>query len=96
MSSIRTKLRTPIHRIADSFFRRLRPAQGTVVFSAGMTIDSAWNAHSKAPEVFARHHLPACHGCAVRFDESLAEATEAYGIDLDKFLRELNSLRQAG
>jgi hypothetical protein len=57
-----------------------------------MTIDTAWHHHPEAPAVFARHHLPACDGCAVRFDESLSEATAAYGIDLGSFLSQLNSL----
>jgi len=57
-----------------------------------MTIDQAWHNHPGAPAVFARHHLPACDGCAVRFDETLAEATQAYGIDLDAFLQQLNAL----
>ncbi len=57
-----------------------------------MTIDQAWNHHPDAPSVFAQHHLPACDACAVRFDETLAEATGAYGIDLDAFLQQLNAL----
>ena len=57
-----------------------------------MTIDEAWNAHPGAPEVFAKYHLPSCDGCAVRFDESLKEAADAYGIDLEEFLESLNSL----
>ena len=59
-----------------------------------MTIDTAWNAHPKAPAVFARHNLPGCDGCAVRFDEKLCEAAEAYGIDIDRFLADLNALRR--
>ena len=58
-----------------------------------MTIDEAWNAHPKVASVFARYHLPGCDGCAVRFDERLSEAAEAYGIDLGRFLTDLNALR---
>ena len=59
-----------------------------------MTIDVAWNAHKDAPAVFARYHLPGCDGCSVRFDERLSEAAEAYGIDIDQFLNDLNRLER--
>jgi len=59
-----------------------------------MTIEEAWTAHPEAPTVFAQYHLPGCDGCAVRFEERLEEAAEAYGIELDAFLRDLNQLRQ--
>ena len=61
-----------------------------VAFTGSMTIDQAWHAHPDAPHVFARYHLPACDGCAVRFDERVEEAAQAYGIDLEHFLRDLN------
>jgi len=61
-------------------------------FSAEMTIDQAWNHHSDAPDVFARHHLPACNSCAVRFDETLEEAAAAYGLQIDALITELNTL----
>lgn len=83
---IRTLLRRPLRAIA----RRL--GQGPAPFTADMTIDQAWHAHPDAPLVFARHHLPACDGCAVRFDERIEEAAHAYGIDLDQFLTELNNI----
>jgi hybrid cluster-associated redox disulfide protein len=92
MSSLRSRLRTPIRRVAHEFLRRIGREQKPPIFTTDMTIDEAWHAHSDAPGVFARHHLPSCDGCAVRFDESLQEATEAYGIDLADFLKELNSL----
>jgi len=57
-----------------------------------MTIDQAWHAHPDAPAVFARYHLPSCDGCAVRFDERIEEAAQAYGIDLDQFLSDLNDI----
>jgi len=61
-------------------------------FRPDMTIDQAWNHHSDAPDVFARHHLPACNSCAVRFDETLEEAAAAYGLQIDALLTELNTL----
>ena len=53
-------------------------------------IHNAWNASSMAPLIFARYHLPHCDSCAVRFDESLYEASEAYQIPLDRWLMALN------
>lgn len=61
-------------------------------FSAELTVDEAWRKHPRAPEVFAAHGLPACDGCAVRFDETLAEAAEAYRLDLEELLRQLAAL----
>jgi iron-sulfur cluster repair protein YtfE (RIC family) len=57
-----------------------------------MTIGAAWANHPGAPTIFAKHHLPACDGCAVRHDETLAEAAAAYGIDLPTWLAQLNNL----
>lgn len=92
MSSLRSRLRTPIRRVTHELLRRIRREQKPDLFRSDMTIDEAWHAHPDAPTVFARHHLPSCDGCAVRFDESIQEATQAYGIDLTSFLHELNSL----
>ena len=61
-----------------------------------MTIEEAWHHHPQAPDIFARHHLPACQGCAVRHEETLAEAAQAYGIDLGAWLAELNKLHTSG
>jgi hybrid cluster-associated redox disulfide protein len=61
-------------------------------FAADMTIDQAWRRHPAARDVFAAFHLPACDGCAVRFDETLAEASTAYGLDGDALLQALNDL----
>lgn len=61
-------------------------------FAADMTVDEAWRKHPEAHRVFAAHGLPACDGCAVRFDETLAEAAEAYRLDLHRLLRELSAL----
>lgn len=61
-------------------------------FAAEMSIQQARTRHPGAPAVFARHHLPACDGCAVRFDETVAEAAAAYGLDLVALLGDLNAL----
>lgn len=65
-------------------------------FTADMRIHAAWLRHPRAAEVFARHHLPACDRCAVRFDESIGEAAAAYGLDLGALLVELNELLSGG
>ncbi len=61
-------------------------------FSAEMTIDQAWRRHPAARRIFAAHHLPGCGGCAVRYDETLAEAAAAYDLDLAALLAALNAL----
>ena len=61
-------------------------------FTSDMTIDRVWKHHPDAPSVFGRYHLDACDSCAVRFDETLAEAASAYDLDLVTMLEELNSL----
>lgn len=70
--------------------RELQPPTGS--FHGGMRMAEAWRRHPGARAVFRRHHLPACDRCAVRFDEALDEAAEAYGLDLGALLVELNAL----
>lgn len=74
----------------EAFSWRTRP------FDGDMTVDAAWRRHPGTPTIFAQHHLPACSGCAVRFDETLAEASQAYGLSLDALLGELNDLLDPG
>ena len=71
---------------------RKRTHRSPIHFTGDMTIDEAWHAHPQAPNVFAQYKLPRCDGCSVRFEERIKEATEAYGIDLDRFLHDLNRL----
>lgn len=61
-------------------------------FEAQMTMDQAWRRHAGAAAVFARYHLPACDGCAVRFDETVEEAAAAYELNLEGLLSDLNAL----
>ena len=65
-------------------------------FSADLTIQEVLRRHPRAAATLSRHHLPACDGCAVRFDETLAEAAEAYGLDADALVRDLNKLLADG
>lgn len=82
----RALLRPPASPIAA------KEMQVNARFTAEMTIDEAWNNHPRASQVFRQFHLPSCSGCSVRFDETIAEATEAYGIDLEGFLCALNAI----
>lgn len=61
-------------------------------FAATFTVDMALRRHPGAAAVLASFHLPGCAGCAVRFDETLAEAAEAYGLPLAAILESLNAL----
>ncbi|MDP6933026.1 MAG: hypothetical protein QGG40_08910 [Myxococcota bacterium] len=61
-------------------------------FRAEETIDAIWRRHPGVGELFEEHGLPSCNHCAVRFDETLREAAEAYQVDLDRLLRKLNGL----
>ena len=61
-------------------------------FSPEMTVEEALNRHPGAQGVLATRHLPHCSGCAVRFDETLAEVAEAYGLDLGDLLVDLKGL----
>ena len=53
-------------------------------------IHDAWNSTTMAPQIFAQYHLPHCDKCAVRFDENLEEAADAYQIPLDFWMMALN------
>ncbi len=57
-----------------------------------LTLDATLRLHPGARAVLAARHLPDCTGCAVRFDETLAEAAEAYELDLEALLRDLRAL----
>ena len=72
--------------------QRLDRAVVTGPFIETMTVDVALRRHPAAQTVFARHHLPSCADCAVRFDETIAEVAAAYGLNLDNLLSQLNEL----
>lgn len=62
------------------------------MFTAAMIVSEALAKHPKARWVFAAYHLGGCNGCSRANDETLAELAEGYRIELDAFLRDLNSL----
>ena len=61
-------------------------------YSAEMTMAQVLRRHPGARAVLAQEGLPDCSGCAVRFDETLAEAAEAYGFELPQLLARLQAL----
>ncbi len=64
-------------------------------FRPDMTMDEVLLAHPGAVRVLQDVHLPHCPGCAVRFDETLEEAAQAYGLALGPLLSSLDALVSA-
>jgi hybrid cluster-associated redox disulfide protein len=62
------------------------------MFTPSTVVSDALAKHPKARWVFAAYHLGGCNGCSRANDETLAELAEGYRIELDEFLRDLNSL----
>ena len=62
------------------------------MFTATTIVSEALTKHPKARWVFAAYHLGGCNGCSRANDETLAELADGYRIELDAFLRDLNSL----
>ena len=91
MGRFRTIIRRTL-RGAASALQANEKVSAAVEFHAEMTIEDAWKNHPEAPLVFRDFHLPACDGCAVRFEETLREAASAYELDLEAFLAALNAL----
>jgi hypothetical protein len=71
-------------------------AHMTGPFVPTMTVEQAWRRHPLARTVFAQHHLPSCDQCAVRFDETVGEAADAYDLDLEQMMGALNALLVPG
>ena len=61
-------------------------------FSAGMKVNEVLAGHPSARWVFAAYHIGGCSDCALAEDETLKEVATAYGIPLEKLMRDLNSL----
>lgn len=57
------------------------------------TIDQVLEKNPRAAEVFFSHGM-ACLGCAVARGETLAEAAEVHGIDVEELVKELNEVVQ--
>ena len=61
-------------------------------FHGGMSIAEAFDAHPKAKDVFAAHHLPACMDCALSKIETLDAGARLHSLDAEKLLADLNQL----
>ena len=61
-------------------------------FVRDMTVEEAFALHPSARWVFASYHLGGCSSCAVSNEETLEQVAEAYGLSLEKLIRDLNSL----
>lgn len=62
------------------------------MFTPTMIVAEALAKHPKARWVFAAYHLGGCNSCHRAGDETLAELAEGYRIELEAFLKDLNSL----
>lgn len=62
-------------------------------FSAQMKVEDALAAHPAARWVFAAYHIGGCDGCPSAEYETLEQVAVAYGIPLDRFMHDLNSLQ---
>ncbi len=61
-------------------------------FHVDLTMAGVLRRHPGARDLLAAEGLPGCGGCAVRHDERLGEAIEAYGFDGPALLAKLNAL----
>jgi len=57
-----------------------------------MTVGNALALHAAARWVFAAYHIGGCSNCAMSDEETLEQLAFAYDLDLEKLLRDLNSL----
>jgi len=62
------------------------------MFTPTTIVSEALAKHPKARWVFAAYQLGGCDGCGQAENETLAELAEGYQIELEQFLRDLNSL----
>jgi hybrid cluster-associated redox disulfide protein len=62
------------------------------MFTSTTNVSEALQNHPNPRWVFAAYHLGGCNGCSRANDETLAELAEGYRIELESFLRDLNSL----
>jgi hybrid cluster-associated redox disulfide protein len=64
------------------------------MFESRTIVADALSMHPKARWVFAAYHLGGCNGCNLAQEETLAQVAEGYQIPLERFLADLNSLRE--
>ncbi len=64
-------------------------------FHGGMSIAEAFEAHPKAKDVFAAHHLPSCMDCPLSKAESLEAGARLHSLDAAQLLADLNKLVEA-
>jgi hypothetical protein len=62
------------------------------MFDGRTIVADALAMHPKARWVFAAWHLGGCNSCSRVGEETLEQVAEGYGLPLDRFLRDLNSL----
>ena len=85
-----SQLTTGVEQELGILAQQLEPPTGP--FTMDMTMAMVLRRHADANRVLAGVGLPGCGGCAVRHDETLAEAVEAYGFDGAELIRQLNTL----
>lgn len=62
------------------------------LFYRHTVVGDALRKHPKVRWVFAAWHVGGCHSCSRADDETLEELARGYGLDLERFLADLNSL----
>ena len=65
---------------------------GRTRFAPHMTVGQALALHAATTWVFAAYHIGGCSHCAMSDEETLEQVAVAYDLDLEKLLRDLNSL----
>ncbi len=66
------------------------------MFQPQTVVADALTLHPKARWVFAAYHLSGCRECPRVDDETLEQLATGYGIPLERFLADLNSLVASG
>ena len=97
----RDTLKSLVHQsVTQKLNERLKPIKShsteqhtpkRVYLHGGSTIEEALHSSDVAHQIFQAFQLQSCQTCSVRFDESLAEAAEAYDISLERWLIKLNA-----
>jgi len=64
------------------------------MFTPETIVAEALEKHPKVRWVFAAYHLGGCNGCGRSGEETLEQVASGYRIELEAFLRDLNSLAE--